>query len=151
MIKYSPTVSCDTNNVTGINTIVKTCSANITTIARKFKDTCINKPPLPTDVFDFLNASISCINTTDIDGVEGCNSYSSRDIPKCSTLLYGNIPPSGLLGDANSNDTFVSRDTGASCHLVAPSILNKHIHPWELLTPKTLLYELCDPDTLFDS
>ena len=56
MIKYSPSVSCDMNNVTGINTIVKTCSVKITTIASKFKDTRINKPPLPTDVFEFLNA-----------------------------------------------------------------------------------------------
>ena len=32
MIKYSPSVSCDINNVMGINTIVKTCSVKITTI-----------------------------------------------------------------------------------------------------------------------
>ena len=40
MIKYSPSVSCDINNITAINTIVKTCSVNITT-ATKVKDTCI--------------------------------------------------------------------------------------------------------------
>ena len=33
----------------------------------------------------------------DIDDVEGSNSYSLRDIAKCSTLAYENIPPSGLL------------------------------------------------------
>ena len=41
MIKYSPSVSCDINGVTGINTIAKPCSVKITTIASKFKDTCI--------------------------------------------------------------------------------------------------------------
>ena len=88
MIKYSPSVSCDMNNVTGINGIVKTCSVKITTIVSKFKDIYKNKPPLPTDVFEFVNTSISCINTTDMDDVEGSNSYSLRDIgdiAKCST------------------------------------------------------------------
>ena len=32
MIKYNPSVSCDVNNVMGINTIVKTCSVKITAI-----------------------------------------------------------------------------------------------------------------------
>ena len=70
MIKYSPSVSCDINDVTGMNTIVKTYSVKITTIASKIKDTCINKPPLPTDVFECVNTPISCINTTDVDDVE---------------------------------------------------------------------------------
>ena len=98
----------------GINTIVKTCSVKITIIASEFKDTCINKPTLPTDVFEFVNTPISCINTTDIDDVEGSDSYSLRDIAKCSTLPYENIPPSGLLGDDNSNNTYVSRDAETS-------------------------------------
>ena len=53
MIKYSPSVSCDINDVTGINAIVKTYSVKITTIANNFKDVCINKPPLHTDVFEY--------------------------------------------------------------------------------------------------
>ena len=61
MITYSPSVSCDMNNVTGINMIVKTCPVKITTIESKFKDTCINKPPLPTDVFEFVNTPISLL------------------------------------------------------------------------------------------
>ena len=94
MIKYSPSVSYDINNITGINTIAKTCSVKITT-ATKVKDTtCINKPPLPTDLFEFINTPIPCITTTDIDDVEGSNSYSLRDIAKCSTLPYENIPSS---------------------------------------------------------
>ena len=111
MIKYSPSVSCDINNITAINTIVKTCSVKITT-ACKVKDTCINKPPLPTDLFEFKNTPISCITTTDIDDVEGSNSYSLRYIAKCSTLPYENIPPSGLLGYENSNNTRVKRRWG---------------------------------------
>ena len=50
----------------GINTIIKTCSVKIT-ITSKFKDICINEPPLPTDVFEFVNTPISCINTMDTD------------------------------------------------------------------------------------
>ena len=42
MIKYSPSISCDINNVTGICAIVKTCSAKITTIANNFKDIYIH-------------------------------------------------------------------------------------------------------------
>ena len=135
MIKYSPSVSCDINNITAINTIVKTCSVKIMT-ATKVEDTCINKPPLPT-VFEFI---ISCITTTDMGDVEGYNPHSLRDIAKCSTLPYENIPPSGLLGDENSNYTHVSRDAEASCHLVAPFILNKHIHPFGIINPKIHCY-----------
>ena len=122
------------NNVTGINTIVKTYSVKITTIASKFKDTCIDKPPLPTDVLEFVNNPISCINTTDIAEVEGSNSYSLRDIAKCSTLPYENIPPSGILGDENLDNTYVSRYAEASSHLVAPLILTNTSTPSELLT-----------------
>ena len=63
------------NNVTGIYAIVKTFSVKITTIANILKDISINKPPLPTDVFEDVNTPISCINTTDIDDLEGSNSY----------------------------------------------------------------------------
>ena len=139
MIKYSPSVSCDINNTIAINTIVKTCSVKLTT-ATKVKDTCINKPPLPTDLFKFINTPISCITTTDIDDVEGSYPYSLRDIAKCSTLPNENIPPSGLLGDENSNYTHVSRDAEASCHLVAPFILHKHIRPFGIINPKNHCY-----------
>ena len=139
IIKYSPSVSCDINNITAINTIVKTCWVKLTT-ATKVTDTCINKPPLPTDLFEFINTHILCIATTDIDDDEGSNSYSLRDIAKCSTLPYENIPPSGLLGDENSNYTHVSRDAETSCHLVAPFILHKHIHLFGIINPKNHCY-----------
>ena len=31
----------------------------------------MNKPPLATDVFDYVNTPISCINATDIDHIQG--------------------------------------------------------------------------------
>ena len=93
---------------------------------------------MTTDLLEFINTPILCITTTDIDDVEGSNSYSLRDIAKCSTLTYENIPPSGLLGD--ENDTHVSRDTEPSCHLVAPFILNIHIHPFRIINPKNHRY-----------
>ena len=86
-------------------------------------------------VFEYVNTPISCINTTDVDDNEGSNSYCLKDIAKCSTLPYEIIPPSGLLGDENFNNTYVSRDTEASCHLVGPLILNKHIHPFGIGNP----------------
>ena len=42
MMKYSPSFSCDRDNVMGMNVIVKTCSVKITTIASNFKDVCLN-------------------------------------------------------------------------------------------------------------
>ena len=85
MIKYRVSVSCDINNVTEVNAIVKTRSMKITIITSNFKDICINKPPLATEVFEDIN--------TDIDDIEGSNSYSLKDIAKCSTLPCENIPP----------------------------------------------------------
>ena len=87
MIKYSPSVSCDMNNVTGINAIFKACSVKIHTIESNFKDIYINKLPLPIDVFEDVNTPISCINTTNIDDIES-NQHSLKDIAKCSTLPY---------------------------------------------------------------
>ena len=83
---------------------------------------------------------MSCINTTYIDDIEGSNSYSLKDIAKCSTLPYENIPPSGLLGDGNLDNTYMSRDAEASCHLVTPFILNKHIRPFGISNPKYHCY-----------
>ena len=78
----------------------------MTTTASNFKDIYINEPPLPTDVFEGVNTPISSVNTTDIDDIEGSNSYTLKDIAKCSTLPYENIPPS-LLGDESLNNTYV--------------------------------------------
>ena len=40
----------------------------------------------------------------------------------------------------NSNYTHVSRNAEASCYLVAPFILNKHIHPFGIINPKNHCY-----------
>ena len=94
MIKCSRSVSCDIDNVRAINDIVKLSSAKITTITNSFGDICINKPPLPPDVFDGVNTPISCINTTDIDDTEGSSSYNLKDAAKSSKIPCENIPPS---------------------------------------------------------
>ena len=140
VIKYIPSVSCDISNVTGINAIVKICSVKITTIASNFKDIYMNKPPLPTDVSKDVNTPISCINTTDIDAIEGSYSYSLKDIAKCSTLPSEDIPPFVLLGDEHLNNTYVLRDAQASCNLVAHFNLNKHIHSFGINNPKYHCY-----------
>ena len=137
MTKYNPSVSCDINNVTGINAIVKTCSVKIKRITSSFKDLCINKPTLPTHVFDDVSTPISCINTTDIDDIERSSSQSLKNIAKCSTISCENTHPSGLLGEENLNNTYVSRDAQASCRMVPPFILNKHIHRFGISNPKS--------------
>ena len=83
----------------------------------------------------FTITSILCINTTNTDDIQGSNSYTSKGIAKCSTLSCQSIPPSVLLGDEILNNTYVSRDTHASCRLVPPFILNKHIHPFGISNP----------------
>ena len=142
-IKYSPSVSRDISDVTGINKIVKTCSLKITTIASKFKDAHVNNPPLPTDVFEFVNSLISCINTTDIDDVEEPDSYSLRDIAKCSTFRYENVPPSGLLG-VKIQIKHMCQETLRHLPIWLPLLFWKKKPtptPSKLLTPKSLLYE----------
>ena len=127
-------------NVMGINAIAKTCSLKIRTITSSFKDICINKPPLPPDVFDDVNTPISCINTTALDAIERSRSYSLKDIAKCSTIPCENIPHSVLLGDENLNNTYTSRDTQASCQLIPPFMLNKHIHTLGIGNPNWRCY-----------
>ena len=109
------------------------------------------KPSCPWQIS--MKLSQQSFNTTawyfGIDQVEAdchfwwvCKSPNSvikmRDIAKCSTLPYENIPPSGLLGD--ENNTHVSRDTDASCHFVAPFILNMYTHPFVIINPKNHCY-----------
>ena len=98
-------VSCDINNNTGINGIVKPCSVKITTITSIFNNVCINKPPLPTNVFDDVNTAISCINTMDIDDIGISSSYRLKYIAKCSTIPCGCIPLC-ILGDENLNNIY---------------------------------------------
>ena len=109
-------------------------------ITRSFKDICIDKPPLQTDVFDGVNTPISCINTTEIDDIERSRWYSLKDIAKYSTIPYENIPPLVLVGDGNLSNTYVSRNAKASCRLLPPVILNNHIHPFRVSSPKCHWY-----------
>ena len=69
MIEHDPSISCNINNVTDINDIVKACSVIITKLPSNSKDTCINNPPLSTSVI-VENTSISRISNTDIDNTE---------------------------------------------------------------------------------
>ena len=62
--------------------------------------------------------------------------YITQSLVKLSITRDTEIHLCELLRDANSNYTHVSRDAEASCHLVAPFILNKHIHPFGIINPK---------------
>ena len=45
-----------------------------------------------------------------------------------------------FLGDENSNNTYVSKDSWTPCQLVPPFIINKHIHALEICNPKYQCY-----------
>ena len=81
----------------------------------------------------------------DIDYIERSQSYTLKDIAKCSTKY----PPSLLLGNENLNITSVSRDAQASCRLVPPFSLNKHIHPFGMSNPKYHCYMVSVIQLLF--
>ena len=130
MIEYSPSVSCDINDVTGIIDNVQACSVKTTSITNSFKDIWMNKPPLPTNAFDVVNIPISCINTTDIDDIERSSSYSMKDIATCSTILCVNIHPFCILRGQNLNNKYLSRDCRTSGQLVSPFIMNEHTVRW---------------------
>ena len=139
MIEHNPSISCNINNVTDINDIVKACSVIITKLPSNSKDTCINNPPLSTSVI-VENTSISRISNTDIDNTEEPGSYDLRDIAKCSTIPCENIPPSAPTGDEQINNIHVSRDVPKSRQLVLPYSLNIHIHPFGIVNPKNHCY-----------
>ena len=65
----------------------------------------------------------------------GSSSYSLKDIAKCSTIFFDNIPILSFLEYENLNKTY-ARDSRASCQLVPPFIINKHFHPFRTSNPK---------------
>ena len=132
MVKYNPCVSCGINNVTGINDFVEPCSVKMITTSG-FRDICINTPPLPTDVFDAINTPISCINTTDIDYIEGSSSYNLKDVAKCSTIPCENVSLCVILGDESLNNTHISKGSPDTLP-IGSTFYYKQTHPsfWDL-------------------
>ena len=104
-----------------------------------FKDICVNKPPLPTDVFDAVNNPISCIHTTALDYIEGSNGYSLTNIAKYSRIPCENRPSSVFSG-MKIWITHVSRDSRISYQLVPTFIINKHIRPFGICNAKYQCY-----------
>ena len=56
MLKHNPFVSCNINNTKEINYIVKASCVKIMPLTRSVESEWINKPPLPTNVSDTVNA-----------------------------------------------------------------------------------------------
>ena len=85
----------------------------ITTITSYFKIICLDKPPIPSDVFHDVNTPIECINTSYIDDIGGSNLYNLKDLAKCSTLscLYS----WEMNFDSNFNNRYVPRNAQAYC------------------------------------
>ena len=94
MVTYNLSASCDIDNDIKMNDIVKSRSMKIWSITSSLKDMGMNKPPIPTNVFDNGNTPISHFNIMDIDDIRKSSSYSLKDITRCSTTPYKNIPRS---------------------------------------------------------
>ena len=58
MLKHNPFVSCNINNIKQINDIVKASYVKIMPLTRSIECEWINKSPLPTNVFDTVNAPL---------------------------------------------------------------------------------------------
>ena len=58
MLKHNPFVSCNINNIKEINDIVKASYVKIMPLTRSLECEWINKSPLPTNVFDTVNAPL---------------------------------------------------------------------------------------------
>ena len=59
MLEHNPFVSCNINNIKEINDIVKSSYVNIMPLTRNLECDWTNKSPLPTNVFDTVNAPSS--------------------------------------------------------------------------------------------
>ena len=92
MLKHNPFVSCNINNIKEIKDIVKSSYVKIMPLTRSLECEWTNKSPLPTNVFDTVNAPPP--HTLDIDDSGGNNSCSLSDVAKCSRILDRNTPPS---------------------------------------------------------
>ena len=53
-----------------LNYIVKACNVELTSTTGNFENIWINKPSLLTNVFDDVDTTSSCINATDINGIQ---------------------------------------------------------------------------------
>ena len=56
MLKHNPFVSCNVNNIKEINDIVKSSYVKIMPLTRSLECEWRNRSPLPTNVFDTVNA-----------------------------------------------------------------------------------------------
>ena len=131
MLKYNPFVSCNMNNIKEINDIVKASYVKIMPLTRSLECEWINKSPLPTNVFDTVNAPP---HTLDIDDSGGNNSCSLSNVAECSIILNKNTPPSEFLPD--SNTIYASGDTRIFSQSHQPPLINEHKHPFGLKNPK---------------
>ena len=134
MLKHNPFVSCNINNIKEINDIVKASYVKIMPLTRSLECEWINKSPLPTNVFDTVNAPPPPPLTLDIDDSGGNNSCSLSDVVECSILLDKNTPPSEFLPD--SNTVYTSGDTRIFSQSHPPPLINEHKHPFGLKNPK---------------
>ena len=71
VLKHNPFVSCNIHNIKEINDIVKSSYVKIMPLTRSLECEWINKSPLPTNVFDTVNAPTPPPHTLDINDSGG--------------------------------------------------------------------------------
>ena len=91
-----------------------------------------NKPPLPTNVSDTVNAPLPY--TLDVNDSGGNNSCSLSDVAECSIIPDKNTPPSKFLPDYNT--VYTSVDTGTFSQSHPLTLIIEHKHPFGLKNPK---------------
>ena len=147
------------HNIKEINDKVKSSYVKIMPLTRSLECEWTHKSPLPTNVFDTVNAPHPP-HTLDIDdswgwgvgvgcGVVGGNSCSLSDVAECSSILDENTPPSEFLPDSNTE--YTSGDTRIFSQLHPPLLINEHKHPLGIKNPKfQCFFKFCPSVNLFN-
>ena len=140
MWKYSPPVSCNINDETAINDIVKACIVKLTSITGNFETVLVNIPLLPAHILYGVTTPFSGINTTDINDFENTNLIFYTISPSV-LLSYEDTSPPKYLENVNFNDyTYVSGDLRLCCQLFPPYAIDKHMLPFGIKNPKNHCY-----------
>ena len=131
MLKHNPFVSCIINSIKEINDIVKSSYVKTMPLTRSLECEWTNKSPLPTNVFDTVNAPVL---THWIQRAGGIIHVVWAMLP-CVLECLIKIHPSLFLPDSNTE--YTSGDTRIFSKLHPPLITNKHTNtPYDLKNPK---------------
>ena len=116
----------------GCGSLSTASCVKIMPLTRSVECEWLNKPPLPTNVSDTVNAPLPY--TLDVNDSGGNNSSSLSDVAECSIIPDKNTPPSKFLPDYNT--VYTSVDTGTFSQSHPLPLIIEHKHPFGLKNPK---------------